>query len=84
MLKIYSSCARSLRAGAACKGVVMVCDNGFYTQSTNTPEWHSCSQHPCGGCFGFTSQEPSAQSNGIIYAVSPPQPPPQPAMTLPE
>jgi Tachylectin len=62
---------QALQTNTSCKGVVMICDNGFYTQTTNTPEWHSCSKYACGGCIGWTSQGLSAQSNGIIYSVSP-------------
>ena len=33
---------RPLQSNTECKGVVMICDNGYYTQRTNVPEWHSC------------------------------------------
>lgn len=34
----------------SCYGVVLVCDNGYYT----IPDvWHSCSKYACGACFGF-------------------------------
>jgi hypothetical protein len=37
----------------SCVGVVLICDNGFYTM----PDvWHSCSKFACGACFGFTAQ----------------------------
>ena len=46
---------QSLQTNVECKGVVLLCNNGFYTQSTNRPEWHSCSKYACGACFGWWS-----------------------------
>jgi hypothetical protein len=40
----------------ACKGVVLICDNGFYTQTTSLPDWHSCSTYACGACLGWWSE----------------------------
>lgn len=46
---------QALQTNVACKGVVLICDNGFYTQTTNTPDWHSCSKYACGACLGWWS-----------------------------
>jgi hypothetical protein len=46
---------RALQTNVACKGVVLICDNGFYTQTTNQPDWHSCSTYACGACLGWWS-----------------------------
>lgn len=46
---------QALQTNVACKGVVLICDNGFYTQTTNQPDWHSCSQYACGACLGWWS-----------------------------
>lgn len=46
---------RPLQTNVECKGVVMICDNGFYSQRTNSPEWHSCAKYACGACLGFWS-----------------------------
>ena len=46
---------QALQTNVECKGVVMICDNGYYTQSTNVPQWHSCAKYACGACFGFWS-----------------------------
>lgn len=46
---------RALQTNVACKGVVLTCDNGFYTQTTNQPDWHSCSTYACGACLGWWS-----------------------------
>jgi hypothetical protein len=43
------------QSNVECKGVVMFCDDGYYTQRTNTAEWHSCDKYVCGACFGFWS-----------------------------
>lgn len=44
-----------LQTNVACKGVVLICNNGFYTQSTNVPQWNSCSTYVCGACVGWWS-----------------------------
>lgn len=44
-----------VQTNVACKGVVLTCDNGFYTQTTNQPDWHSCSTYACGACLGWWS-----------------------------
>jgi len=46
---------QSLQTNVACKGVVMICEDGFYTQTTNKPDWHSCSKYVCGACIGWWS-----------------------------
>ena len=42
-----------LQTNVACRGFVMTCDNGFYTQTTSLPDWHSCSKYACGACVGW-------------------------------
>ncbi len=38
------------QTNTSCYGVVLICDNGYYT----IPDvWHSCSKYACGACFGF-------------------------------
>ena len=37
----------------SCKGVVMICDNGFYEVGPEPPVWRSCAKYACGVCFGF-------------------------------
>jgi len=37
----------------SCKGVVLICDNGFYELGPEPPVWKSCSKYACGACFGF-------------------------------
>lgn len=44
-----------LQTNVACKGVVLICDNGYYTQTTNQPQWNSCSTYACGACLGWWS-----------------------------
>ena len=44
-----------LQSNVECKGVVMICDNGFYSQTTSVPQWHSCARYVCGACLGFWS-----------------------------
>ena len=44
-----------LQTNTECKGVVLSCDDGFYTQRTNVPEWHSCGKYVCGACLGWWS-----------------------------
>ena len=46
---------QALQTNVACKGVALICDNGFYTQATNQPDWHSCSKYACGACLGWWS-----------------------------
>lgn len=46
---------QALQTNVACKGVALICDNGFYTQTTNQPDWHSCSKYACGACLGWWS-----------------------------
>ena len=41
-----------LQTKTSCKGLVMVCDNGFY-EGPEPPSWVSCSKYACGVCFGF-------------------------------
>ncbi len=43
------------QTNVACKGIVLICDNGFYSQTTNQPDWHSCSKYACGACVGWWS-----------------------------
>jgi hypothetical protein len=50
-----SSTCRPLQTNVACKGVALICENGFYTQSTNQTEWHSCAKFACGACMGWWS-----------------------------
>jgi hypothetical protein len=61
-----------LQTNVACKGVVMICQNGFYTQRTNVPEWHSCSTYACGACVGWWSdwKEPARGTAGAISPLS--------------
>jgi hypothetical protein len=41
---------QALQTKTSCYGVVMVCDNGYYS----LPDvWNSCSKYACGACFGF-------------------------------
>ena len=46
---------QALQTNVECKAVVMICDNGFYTQTSNQPDWHSCSKYACGACLGWSS-----------------------------
>lgn len=57
---------QALQTNVACKGVVLLCDNGFYTQKTNVHEWHSCSKSVCGACIGWWSdwKEPVKETVG--------------------
>lgn len=50
-----SATCQPLQTNVACKGVVLICENGFYTQSTSHPEWHNCSTYVCGACLGWWS-----------------------------
>jgi hypothetical protein len=45
----------ALQTNVECRGVVLLCDNGFYTQTSSQPSWHSCARYACGGCFGWWS-----------------------------
>lgn len=66
---------QSLQTNVACKGVALICDNGFYTQSTDQPSWNSCSKHACGVCFGWWSdwKEPvKGTAEGVISILSMP------------
>jgi hypothetical protein len=62
---------RALQTNVACKGVVLICDNGFYTQTTSQPDWHSCSTYACGACLGWWSdwKQPAAGTAGGIISV---------------
>lgn len=64
---------QALQTNVACKGVVLICDNGFYTQTTNQPDWHSCSKYACGGCLGWWSdwKEPIVGTIGGLRDLSP-------------
>ena len=44
-----------LQTNVACKGVVLICDNGYYTQTNNQPSWHSCATYARGACLGWWS-----------------------------
>ncbi|MBC6433760.1 hypothetical protein FM036_25090 [Nostoc sp. HG1] len=46
---------QALQTNVECKAVVLICDNGFYTQTSNQPDWHSCSKYACGACLGWSS-----------------------------
>jgi hypothetical protein len=63
-----------LQTNVACKGVVLICDNGFYTQTTNTPDWHSCSKYACGACVGWWSdwKEPVTGTAGGLSPLNVP------------
>ena len=63
---------RPLQSNVECKGLVMICDNGFYTQNTSSPQWHSCAKYVCGGCFGFWSdwKPPVTQTAGGLATLS--------------
>ena len=66
---------QALQTNVACKGVVLICDNGFYTQTTNQPNWHSCSTYACGACLGWWSdwKEPvQGTAGGIVSVLSVP------------
>ena len=66
---------QALQTNVACKGVLLLCDNGFYTQSTNQPDWHSCSLHVCGACIGWWSdwKEPAkGTAEGVVSILSVP------------
>jgi hypothetical protein len=63
---------RPLQTNTECKGVVMICDNGYYTQRTNVPEWHSCARYACGACLGFWSdwkQPVVGTADGVATAI---------------
>ena len=67
---------QSLQTNVACRGVVLICHNGFYTQSTSSPEWHNCSTYACGACVGWWSdwKEPAvgtARGVGEATGISP-------------
>jgi hypothetical protein len=64
---------RPLQTNVACKGVALVCDNGFYTQSTDHTEWHSCAKFACGACMGWWSdwKEPAkGTAEGVLSVLS--------------
>lgn len=65
---------RPLETNVACKGVVLICDNGFYTQTTNQPDWHSCSTYACGACLGWWSDWKAlgGTAGGILSILSVP------------
>jgi len=65
-----------LQTNVACRGVVLICYNGFYTQSTSSPDWHNCSTYACGACLGWWSdwKEPAvgtARGFGEAAGISP-------------
>jgi hypothetical protein len=77
---------QALQTNVACKGVLLICDNGFYTQSTNQPNWHSCSKHACGACLGWWSdwKEPAkGTAEGVVSILSVPSLPRNQNKTLP-
>jgi hypothetical protein len=72
---------QSLQTNVACKGVVLICYNGFYTQTSSQPDWHTCSTYACGACLGWWSdwKEPAVgtaigvgQAGGISPLSLPP------------
>lgn len=48
-----SPTCQALQTNVSCKGVVLICENGFYTQTSNRVDWHSCSRYACGACLGW-------------------------------
>jgi len=77
---------QALQTNVACKGVVLICDNGFYTQTTNQPDWHSCSTYACGACLGWWSdwKEPvKGTAGGVVSILSVPSLPRNGNTTLP-
>lgn len=59
------------QTNVACRGVILICDNGFYTQTTNQPDWHSCSKYACGACVGWWSdwKEPAQGTAGGAVSI---------------
>ncbi|HYD79528.1 MAG TPA: hypothetical protein VEC06_06950 [Paucimonas sp.] len=72
--KTYSPACQPLQTNVACKGVVMICDNGYYKQTTNVPEWNSCATYACGACVGWWSdwKEPVVGTAGGLSPLSVP------------
>lgn len=62
-----------LQTNVACTGVVLICDNGYYTQTTPEPDWHSCSKYACGACAGWWSdwKEPVRGTIGGVGEILP-------------
>lgn len=56
LCKNSSPTCQSLETQTSCAGVVLICDNGFFSVPDNV--WHSCSgKHACGVCFGISSTQ---------------------------
>jgi hypothetical protein len=71
-----SATCQPLQTNVACKGVILLCSNGYYTQISSQPEWHSCSTYACGACLGWWSdwKEPvggTIQGAGQAGGISP-------------
>jgi hypothetical protein len=67
-----SPTCQARQTNVACKGVVLICDNGFYTQTSNQPDWQSCSKYACGACVGWWSdwKEPGVgTADGIATSI---------------
>jgi hypothetical protein len=77
---------QALQTNVVCKAVTLICDNGFYTQTTNQPDWHSCSTYLCGICAGWWSdwKEPVIGTAGSLTALSVPSLPRDGRTVLPD
>lgn len=56
LCKNSSPTCQSLETQTSCAGVVLICDNGFFSAPDNV--WHSCSgKFACGACLGISSTQ---------------------------